>query len=80
MTDEVVCASGAELLGEYLEGVLPADTRERIESHVSGCARCQAFVASYRETPRIFRQATLVTLPEDLASSLLAALRERRGR
>ena len=77
MTDRIVCASGVELLMEFLEGTLPADLRADLEAHVASCARCTAFVASYRATPRIFRAATLARLPEDLEESLLAFLRRR---
>jgi anti-sigma factor RsiW len=78
MTD-LVCASGAELLMDYLEGALPDTLRARIEAHVAGCPRCVAFVASYRETPRILRDATVAALPEELAASLLDALRRERS-
>src|SRR6185503_13181469 len=79
MTD-VVCASGVELLAEYLEGTLAANVRADLEAHVAGCPRCTAFVASYRETPRILREASAVTMPPDLEESLLRFLRSRRGR
>ena len=79
MTD-VVCASGVELLMDYLEGTLPAHVRTDLEAHVAACPRCTAFVASYRETPRILREASAVTLPPDLEASLLRFLRSRRGR
>ncbi len=46
---------------------------------MAGCERCRAFVASYRETPRILRQASAVTVPADLEASLLRFLRSRRG-
>jgi len=78
MTD-VNCASGVELLMEYLEGVVPDDVRTAIDDHVAGCPRCQAFVASYLATPTIFRKATAAALPEDLAESLRQALRKRTG-
>jgi anti-sigma factor RsiW len=51
----IVCASGVELLMDYLEGLLPADVRAAVEEHVAGCPRCVAFLESYRETPRIWR-------------------------
>jgi len=76
----IVCMTGVELLTEYLEGTLAPDVRAAIEAHVARCPRCEAFVASYRETPRIVRDATTVEMPPDLEASLLAALRGGRGR
>ena len=74
----VTCASGVDLLMDYLEGVLPEDTRTAIEAHVAHCARCVAFIASYREVPRILREATAPALPADLQESLRARLRAER--
>ena len=74
----VVCMSGVELLMEYLEGALTPDVRAAIEAHVAGCSRCEAFIASYREMPRIVRDATRMEMPADLEASLLAALRNAR--
>jgi anti-sigma factor RsiW len=71
----VVCVSGVELLMDYLEGVLPADVHAALEAHVARCARCAAFVASYRATPRILREATATTLPDHVEASLRAFLR-----
>jgi anti-sigma factor RsiW len=73
-----VCRPGVELLGEYLEGTLPAEVRADIDSHVSGCPRCVAFIESYRATPEILRKATLAELPAELETSLLDFLRRRR--
>lgn len=75
--NELACISGVELLNDYLEGVLPANLHAALDEHVAGCARCAAFVASYRATPRILREATAVTLPADLERSLQAFLRAR---
>jgi len=77
---ELACASGVDLLMEYLEGTLPTTTVAALDAHVAGCARCQAFVASYLATPRILREATDVELPPVAQSSLLAWLRERHNR
>jgi anti-sigma factor RsiW len=74
---EIACVSGVELLMDYLEGVLPADLHAALDEHVAGCLRCAAFVASYRATPRILREATAATLPADLEASLKAFLRAR---
>ncbi len=73
----VACASGVELLMDFIEGVLPPDVQAALEEHVAGCERCTAFVASYQATPRILRNATAVTLPADIEASLKAFLRAR---
>lgn len=75
---DVSCASGVDLLMDYLEGVLPTETAAALEAHVAGCPRCEAFVASYRETPRIVREATAAALPAELEQSLMTFLRARR--
>jgi anti-sigma factor RsiW len=75
----VVCASGVELLMDYLEGVLPADVRAALDAHVAGCERCAAFVASYLATPGILRDATTMTLAPDIEVSLRAFLRTQTG-
>lgn len=73
----IVCASGVDLLMDFLEGVLPAEVNAALEAHVAGCPRCTAFVASYQATPRILRDATAAALPPDIEASLQAFLRAR---
>ena len=77
--NEIVCASGVELLMDYLEGAVSEEVRQALDAHVAGCARCLAFVAAYRETPRIMREATATAIPADVQQSLHAFLRARRG-
>lgn len=74
---DVRCASGVELLAEYLEGVLPAEVSASLERHVVGCERCRAFLESYRATPRILREATDVVLPAELREKLESWLEGR---
>jgi anti-sigma factor RsiW len=78
MTD-MSCQAGVELLMDYLEGVVPADVRSSLDSHVAGCRKCTAFIASYLATPRILRDATAAAMPPDLQRSLLDFLRAQRG-
>lgn len=75
-----VCASGVELLMDYLEGRLPRATVADLEAHVLGCERCQAFIASYRATPVVLRDATDLQVPPDLSAALLAWLKRQRER
>lgn len=73
----IACASGVDLLMDFLEGVLPAELTAALEHHVAGCPRCAAFVASYQATPRILRDATAVALPPEVETSLRAFLSAR---
>ena len=75
---DTVCAAGVDRLMDYLEGMLPPMTVAALEAHVSGCPRCRAFVASYRATPRIVRDATEIAMPAGIGTSLIAWLRQRR--
>jgi anti-sigma factor RsiW len=77
--NNVACASGVDVLMDYLEGELTPGERATVDAHVSSCPRCAAFIASYLETPRILREATAIAMPEGLEDSLLAALRAARG-
>jgi anti-sigma factor RsiW len=78
--NDTTCAAGVDRLMEYFEGILQPDVRLAIDAHVAQCARCAAFIASYRETPRLFRNATEVALPIDRQLSLRRLLRTRRER
>ena len=75
----VSCRTGVELLMDYLEGVVSDDMRTLLDSHVAGCAKCTAFVASYLATPRILRDATAASMPPALQRSLVDFLRAQRG-
>ena len=72
------CTPGIDLLMEYLEGALSTEVRAAVDAHLAGCPHCVAFAASYRETPRIIRDATTIEMPADLETSLLKALRAAR--
>jgi anti-sigma factor RsiW len=76
---EISCQTGVELLMDYLEGVVPEELRTTLDSHVAGCPKCTAFVASYLATPRILRHLTAAAMPPELQRSLLAFLRVQRG-
>lgn len=75
---DVACVTGVELLMDYLEGVLTDDVRAALDAHVAGCQRCAAFIDSYRATPRLLKEATEASLPDDIQRSLRAFLRGQR--
>jgi anti-sigma factor RsiW len=75
----VTCQRGVERLMDYLEGALSAPVRAALEAHVAGCPRCRAFIASYRETPRILRDATERVPTDRQRRELLEFLRSQRN-
>ncbi len=76
----VACVGGVDRLMDYLEDVLPVSERTMLEDHLAGCAKCVAFVAAYRETPRILRDATAEAMPAAVRASLRRFLATRRAR
>ncbi|HBH01338.1 MAG TPA: hypothetical protein DDZ42_05335 [Candidatus Rokubacteria bacterium] len=71
------CRQIADLLGDYIEGALPAATRELIEWHIEGCAPCVAFVNTYRGTVNAASKLREVEIPAELKQRLLAVLRSQ---
>lgn len=75
----IECRQIADLLGDYLEGTLPGETRELIEWHIEGCGPCVAFVNTYRGTIDAARKLQEVEIPVELKTRLLAVLRSQRA-
>ena len=75
---DIACVTGVELLNDYLEGVLTDEVRAALDEHVARCERCVAFIESYRATPRLLKEATEASLPDDVQESLRAFLRAQR--
>lgn len=69
------CRQIAELLGDYLDGTLPRETRELIDFHVDGCPPCVAFLNTYRGTVDAARTLPEVAIPPELKSRLLKVLK-----
>jgi anti-sigma factor RsiW len=77
MKARVTCRDGVAALPDYFEGRLAPARRAAIDTHVTGCPRCTAFVRAYRETPRILRAATAAELTDEATASLRRFLAER---
>ena len=50
MSRVFVCRDVVELITAYLEGELPADVREAVETHLSGCDGCTMVLEEFRRT------------------------------
>jgi anti-sigma factor RsiW len=63
---ELVCQEVVELISDYLDDVLSARDRRRLERHLDGCPHCTAYLAQMRETLRL----TGRLMPEDLSPEM----------
>jgi anti-sigma factor RsiW len=78
-TAALTCREVVALIGDYLEGALPADDRARVESHLAGCENCTEYVAQMRETIRLTGMLTEERVPEEQKRALVGAFRGWRG-
>jgi predicted anti-sigma-YlaC factor YlaD len=76
---DMECRRIAELLGDYLDGTVPKETRELIEWHIESCAPCVAFVNTYRGTVNATLRLRETPIPPELKQRLLSVLRARQA-
>ncbi len=70
---------GQQLLSEYLDGDLPADTVAELERHIEECERCRAEVESLRATLTALGSLEPAEPPQDFLQQVNQKLR-RRGK
>ena len=78
----MTCREATEFIMDYLAGQLDEDVVQRFERHLSRCAACRAYIATYQATIAMEREAfdeALPTddaaVPEDLVQGILDATR-----
>ncbi len=71
------CETVREQLPEYAEGVLVGRALARVESHVSGCARCQKEVADLGVVIAAARSVAAEEVPDTLAPRVRRAVQQR---
>lgn len=75
MSHSSTCRESIAMMLEYLDGQLTPELKQKLEDHFSDCAPCEEFLASYRATPSICRQALARKIPESVAQKLTDFLR-----
>jgi Putative zinc-finger len=80
----VTCREFADFMGDYLSGELPPALRGAFDHHLSLCVNCQRYLASYRATVALGKQAFAdadaalpADVPEELVKAILAARSSR---
>lgn len=80
MTDTHVlsCQEIVELVTEYLEGALGADTATAVETHLCLCPGCALYVEQIGETVSTLGEVSSENLSAEAQAGLLEAFREFR--
>lgn len=76
MEHEMTCKELVELVTEYLEGTLPAETRARMDRHLSGCEGCTNYLEQMRQTIRLTGRVREENLSSAQRDDLLRAFRD----
>lgn len=74
------CNELMAVLVDYLGGELVIEHRETFEVHIRGCAKCEAYVATYTHTVRITRaMPKCSSLPPAFEARLRKAIEPEMG-
>jgi anti-sigma factor RsiW len=71
----LTCQELAELVTDYLEGVLPRRQRIRFRLHIAGCTNCRRYVAQMRVTIAATGRIRAEDMAPEVRDELLAAFR-----
>lgn len=73
------CRELAELLMDYLDGTLPPEHHQQMETHLQKCPPCLTYLETYRITIQMTRRLPCQPMPPQLVERLKAAFIEIRG-
>lgn len=73
--DALVCRDAVALMAAYLDGVLPAADRARLEAHLAGCPHCTEYLAQLRATIDALGRVEPDDLPDEAVDELVALYR-----
>jgi predicted anti-sigma-YlaC factor YlaD len=78
MTDaeDTSCAEVVELVTDYLEGVLPAETVVRLEAHLGDCDGCAAYLDQIRTAIELTGRLRAEELDPEVRAALAEAFRD----
>jgi anti-sigma factor RsiW len=73
----MTCRQAVELLSDYLDGALPQNAHQGLQSHLAECENCRHYSHSFVQTIRLARAASLARADElmrAVPASLVAAI------
>ena len=73
--EQLSCQELVELVTDYLEDALPAQERDRFETHLRACAGCRAYLEQMRKTIELAGGVSVEPIDPRAEEVLLAAFR-----
>ena len=74
---EIICRQFVEIVTEYLEGTLPAETTDLVEQHLVMCDWCQDYLGQVEATVDAVHDLDPEPPPKEMLESLLVAFRRQ---
>ena len=71
--------SFADRISDYIDGMLSAVEREKLDAHLAECSDCRALVSDLRSVRREARSLPPLEPPEQVWDSIAARIRTRDG-
>ena len=75
---DLTCQEFVELVTDYFEGALDADTTARFDEHRALCPGCETYLLQMKETVSRLGEIPAESLSEEMQSTLLSAFRDLR--
>jgi anti-sigma factor RsiW len=73
---DLMCRDVVDLLLDYLEGALDADTRATLQCHFDDCAPCLTYLRTYDRSRRLVGSVARGDTPEPLPELVVERLRQ----
>ncbi len=75
----ITCREFVELVTEYLENRLDAQSRTRFEEHVAECPGCARYLDQMGESARLLGRVSIDTISPEARDQLMDAFRSWRS-
>ena len=73
----LTCKDFLNELGEFMDGTLDQELREKLQKHVSECPNCWVVLDTSQRTIKIYKGMEPQTIPADIHARLMAAVSKK---
>ena len=73
----LTCKDFLHELSEYLDESIDAETRAKLDRHISGCPNCWVIADTTRKTIQIYKGMDPYPIPPDVETRLMQALEKK---